>query len=123
VISLNLYFSQEFVKGIDAVIHDDDNSTILVITSQEAFGKYKELSNRKRICKKAGHMCVSTWSDALEKELKTEQKKINFCKFMIISSISPLPGPAATTDLDHPRLAVTAPVLTSSEERSPPGDV
>ena len=122
-ISLNSYFLQEFVKGIDTVIDDEDNSTILVITSQGALGKYKELSNRKRICKKGGHMCLSTWSDALEKELKTEQKKINFCKFMMISSISSLSDPALTTATGHdPLLAVTAPVLTSSVD-IPPGGV
>jgi len=54
-----------------------NGSTLLIVTAQASTKKVRELSNRKRLCKKGGGMSVTSWSDALEAELKLEQKRTN----------------------------------------------
>ena len=55
-----------------------NGSILLVVTAQTDLTNVKNLSVRKRsLSKKSGSMCVTTWSDKLEAELKSEQKRAN----------------------------------------------
>lgn len=61
-----------------------DGSILLVVTAQTDLTKVGDLSARKRsLSKKNGSMCVTTWNDKLEAELKSEQKRANIGRCII----------------------------------------
>jgi len=64
----------------------EDGICCVVVTSQEPLGTLRELMGRKRVCRRGGGMCVTTWSDALEAQLKAEQKKANIGQCLVIGS-------------------------------------
>ena len=59
-------------------------SLVVIVTAQSSARKVKEMSSRRRVVRKAGVMSASTWTDSLESELKSEQRKLNVGRCVVL---------------------------------------
>jgi hypothetical protein len=61
-----------------------EGTCVVIITAQSSLDRVNELTKRKRLCKNGGILSVTTWSDKLEAELKSEQKKTNIGRCLVL---------------------------------------